>query len=521
MASSTWTGLVISSSSTGITTSVGQIDATFLCHRFASSATFAGYVDANGRTWAGGVCGGYEFSMALPGQFSSVCSCGSVYVLRFGRSDNCYGDWPITACCTPSSGVENITITCLATNPAPTPPHPPLPPPGPPPQPPQPPSPPPPIVVPPSACFSSNAYVTGTAANWTVCSANALTAWVSSTAPATFNPTAICQLLGYAAVSQCGGTCGSVCGYCQSGTTSCTSPGSETFDSGGLSSPLTPTTPALTSYGMTVHWLCTAGSQPQVPAPPPSPTPTPRPQPPVWSPPPGATLYHGWASPVPGCSTGGFDSTAPTVLGGVFPFFANDSLACVAWKLAATICNASPTLYYSPAAGSDAGDWTCPGSGGFGSFCTVATTQYICTGCPAACNANCGGFGAGRSPMTLRDCSGLEVQQTAPAWSGNNSGWGTLGFSMPPPSPQPPLPPPQPPQPPFPPQPPSSPPSPPQPPFAPSPCPLSVGTLVVRNSSWCGAQLSFVLWSAEAFQTVYVCAGLGATRTEALGRWAS
>jgi len=58
-------------------------------------------------------------------------------------------------------------------------------------------------------------------------------------------------------------------------------------------------------------------------------------------------LYHNWSTIVPGCLTFTYDSTDPTVSGGTYPYLAGDSLACKAWKLAATVCTTEPTNYYS------------------------------------------------------------------------------------------------------------------------------------------------------------------------------
>ena len=206
------------------------------------------------------------------------------------------------------------------------------------------------------------------------------------------------------------------------------SPGTHTFDFLCTNAGLVIPTPAglLVSLLSSTNTVIFHSDASFTVAPLPSP-PSPPPSPPPRSLPPGALLYHGWASPVPGCRTKGFDASAPTALGGSFPFYANDSLACVAWKLAATVCTTLPTLNYSAAQGRDAGDWTCPHSGGFsdscgfGTFCPV-TSQYICTGCLGNCNANCWGYDSGLSPMSLRNCNGSEEQQAVPGWSGNISG---------------------------------------------------------------------------------------------------
>src|SRR6185369_4053556 len=116
-------------------------------------------------------------------------------------------------------------------------------------------------------------------------------------------------------------------------------------------------------------------------------------------------LYHQWVSPISGCFTDSYDSTAPTADGGSYPYNASDSLPCRAWKLAATICNSMPQSYFGQ------GNWTCPSSGGFtdpefGTFCASVGTQYSCSGCPAACNAACV-----YRPLSLRNCSGQETNQ--------------------------------------------------------------------------------------------------------------
>lgn len=118
-----------------------------------------------------------------------------------------------------------------------------------------------------------------------------------------------------------------------------------------------------------------------------------------------APLYHGWPSPIAGCSTTSYDATAPTVLGGTYPFNTTDTLACRAWKLAATVCTTRPTPYE----GSD--NWTCPMSGGFtdpvfGTYCASPGDQFACSTCPGICNAGCV-----YTPLSLHDCAGLETMQ--------------------------------------------------------------------------------------------------------------
>jgi hypothetical protein len=118
-----------------------------------------------------------------------------------------------------------------------------------------------------------------------------------------------------------------------------------------------------------------------------------------------APLYHGWTSPIPGCDTSTWNAMAPTVDGGYYPYNTGDSNGCRAWKLAATICTTQPVMY------SDIGDWTCPMSGGFtdpvfGTYCPSIGAQYICSGCPGACNASCI-----YNPLSLRSCTGAETAQ--------------------------------------------------------------------------------------------------------------
>jgi len=69
------------------------------------------------------------------------------------------------------------------------------------------------------------------------------------------------------------------------------------------------------------------------------------PPPPPPTPPQPGVLYHGWTlQNATVCPNGisGYDSAYPTALGGQFFFYRNDSLACVMWKLAATLCTAYP-----------------------------------------------------------------------------------------------------------------------------------------------------------------------------------
>jgi len=116
-------------------------------------------------------------------------------------------------------------------------------------------------------------------------------------------------------------------------------------------------------------------------------------------------LYHGWSSPVPGCSTAGNNATAATALGGTYPYNTGDSAACRAWKVAATVCTTQPVSYSSNE------NWSCSSSGGFtdptfGTYC-ARTSQYSCSTCPGSCNA--GPCRSGQN--TLRNCSGSETTQ--------------------------------------------------------------------------------------------------------------
>ena len=54
------------------------------------------------------------------------------------------------------------------------------------------------------------------------------------------------------------------------------------------------------------------------------------------------SIYHGWTSPITGCSTASFNAVY-FVNGGSFPFNTTDSAPCKAWKAAATLCTTQPT----------------------------------------------------------------------------------------------------------------------------------------------------------------------------------
>jgi hypothetical protein len=65
---------------------------------------------------------------------------------------------------------------------------------------------------------------------WTVCRADADSAWLSSAAWGQYDPVAACQSLGYRTVGGAGGTCEHICGYCGDAETSCENPGTEFYD---------------------------------------------------------------------------------------------------------------------------------------------------------------------------------------------------------------------------------------------------------------------------------------------------
>lgn len=67
---------------------------------------------------------------------------------------------------------------------------------------------------------------------WVVCEADAESAWVSADVEGYYHTDQVCQSLGYSGMSQFGGTCGNVCGYCEE-PTSCEAPGQRTFDGAG------------------------------------------------------------------------------------------------------------------------------------------------------------------------------------------------------------------------------------------------------------------------------------------------
>ena len=88
-----------------------------------------------------------------------------------------------------------------------------------------------------------------------ICSASCTTAWISASTlnGGHYHATQICNSLGYGVVGTYGGTCGTVCGYCNGNLNSCSQLGAQTFgltgncgsDANGL------------ILCTTVHWTCT------------------------------------------------------------------------------------------------------------------------------------------------------------------------------------------------------------------------------------------------------------------------
>ncbi len=83
---------------------------------------------------------------------------------------------------------------------------------------------------PPNVCSGGNDPQTGSP--WIVCRSDANTTWVSANNGGFYHVTEICKQLGYNNVIAYGGTCGNVCGYCESAT-SCGSNGREVYDGAG------------------------------------------------------------------------------------------------------------------------------------------------------------------------------------------------------------------------------------------------------------------------------------------------
>jgi len=86
---------------------------------------------------------------------------------------------------------------------------------------------------------------------WIVCRADANSAWISGMNFGIYQSVQICNYLGFASVIAHGGTCGTVCGYCNNGGSGCgtTSNAGYVFDGTGLSC-------GFPNLCYTVHWLC-------------------------------------------------------------------------------------------------------------------------------------------------------------------------------------------------------------------------------------------------------------------------
>lgn len=95
-------------------------------------------------------------------------------------------------------------------------------------------------------CDTGNDLTTGDP--WVVCEADADEAWISADDWGTYYPDDICQQLGYSSMGEYGGNCGSICGWCQGSTSSCSAPGTKKFDGGGYAN-----APQLR---YTVTWTC-------------------------------------------------------------------------------------------------------------------------------------------------------------------------------------------------------------------------------------------------------------------------
>ena len=73
----------------------------------------------------------------------------------------------------------------------------------------------------------------GTGSPWIVCRVTPSNTWISANSSGNFHADLICKNLGFSGMGRWGGTCGSVCGFCEEGTTtSCTILGTETYDHG-------------------------------------------------------------------------------------------------------------------------------------------------------------------------------------------------------------------------------------------------------------------------------------------------
>ncbi|PRP90672.1 hypothetical protein ENSA5_62910 [Enhygromyxa salina] len=100
-----------------------------------------------------------------------------------------------------------------------------------------------------TACFESDFGVLNNGDPWVICSIDQNSAWVAANTGGTYQADEICNFLGFNTLSNWGGTCGDVCGYCEGGASSCQNPGSMNFDGGGDGN--------FPQLSFTVHWLCT------------------------------------------------------------------------------------------------------------------------------------------------------------------------------------------------------------------------------------------------------------------------
>lgn len=104
-------------------------------------------------------------------------------------------------------------------------------------------------IVLPNACDGGKDPQTGSP--YVVCTASPSEAWLSANTGGTYHATEICQLLGYSKLGSFGGTCGTVCGYCD-GNHSCNNLGTKKFDGSGNA--------GTDAYGQklsnTVTWQC-------------------------------------------------------------------------------------------------------------------------------------------------------------------------------------------------------------------------------------------------------------------------
>lgn len=105
--------------------------------------------------------------------------------------------------------------------------------------------------APPAVCAAETDPDSG--APYVVCAADGSTAWLSSTGyGGQYHYQYICQLQGYTGANLYGGTCGSTCGHCEQSTT-CSNPGTRTFDGSGLNCGSDAHGPILCQ---TVTWQC-------------------------------------------------------------------------------------------------------------------------------------------------------------------------------------------------------------------------------------------------------------------------